>query len=945
MRRRYVRAAVPLVLLLAGGLALSATPAAAQLTAHTVVPSADPVNNTPNVLDGEVHAVAEVGDITLVGGTFSQVQDNLGGPVLARSNLFAFRTATGEILSTFAPTLPDMVYEILPSGDGTTAYVGGAFANINGAARTNRVARINATTGATDPAFVSPSFNGQVKDMSLRNGLLYLGGNFSTAGGQARTVLAAVNPATGALQAQPNLTFAAPRNGGALQIIKFDITPDGSALFAIGNFTKVGAQDRYQAVKIDLTPTAATLASWQTTKFTTACSSSFDTYMRDIDIDPTGTYAIIGTTGAYSGGPNAGTLCDSVSRWETAATGTGQLPTWVDYTGGDTTWAVAATGAAVYAGGHFRWFNNPYASDKAGQGAVAREGVAALDPRNGLPLSWNPGRDRGVGVFAFLATARGLWMGSDTNWTAGENREKIALFPTAGGAALPDDFTGALPGTVFSVGAGSANAVKSRAFSGTAVTGSGTVGTGTTDWSTARGAFMVDGTVYSGTAAGTLQARTFDGSTFGTAADVNLNALTNFGTELKTITGTFVDAKTGRLYFTLAGSSRLYYRYFTSESRTVGAVRFDGPANLVDLNWSQVSSMFQVGGYLYVASSADGNLRRYAWSSATGTPAAGGTVVSGPGTDGQDWRARGAFAYAPRNGLNQPPAAEFTSSCSGLQCTLSSTSTDVDGTVAGTAWNYGDGTTGTGSPSTHLYGAAGTYTVTLTATDDDGATATAAHQVTVTAPASAIAFRAAAGADANSTQVATTVPAAVQAGDTLVMVATANVAVTMNTPTGVTGWTQVATQPGTTMQSTLWTKKATAADAGATVRVPLSAGAKVSLQVLAYSGSTAATPVSASAAGVETVTRAGHTTPAVTVPAAGSYVVSYWADKTTDTTSWTVPTGTTARIGTLGTGSGHITAVAADPGTGAAAGPAGGLTATADSANSKAMTWTIVLAP
>jgi MYXO-CTERM domain-containing protein len=52
-------------------------------------------------------------------------------------------------------------------------------------------------------------------------------------------------------------------------------------------------------------------------------------------------------------------------------------------------------------------------------------------------------------------------------------------------------------------------------------------------------------------------------------------------------------------------------------------------------------------------------------------------------------------------------------------------SSDPDGTIAGYAWDFGDGGTATGVRPTHAYAAAGRYAVSLTVTDNGGATSTA----------------------------------------------------------------------------------------------------------------------------------------------------------------------------------------------------------------------------
>ena len=84
---------------------------------------------------------------------------------------------------------------------------------------------------------------------------------------------------------------------------------------------------------------------------------------------------------------------------------------------------------------------------------------------------------------------------------------------------------------------------------------------------------------------------------------------------------------------------------------------------------------------------------------------------------------------------NVAPVASFTWQAEGLVGTFSAaTSTDSDGTIVGSAWSFGDATTGSGTSASHTYASAGTYSVVLTVTDDDGASHSVAGSITVTAP-------------------------------------------------------------------------------------------------------------------------------------------------------------------------------------------------------------------
>ncbi|SDX86564.1 PKD domain-containing protein [Modestobacter sp. DSM 44400] len=457
------------VLVVAGILATLAwaqPPVLAVQAAQQTVPSAVPAANTPTIAEDtttdtneRVLALAQAGSSIVVGGDFRQVTNakSNGGATFTRNYLFAFDQSSGAVLTSFAPAVAGQVNAIV-AGPGNTVFIGGSFGTVNGQTRRN-VAQLSLADGSVTPFRVS-GVNGAVNDLATVGNRLLLAGNFNSVASVAHGGLAAVNPATGALDEYIGIDVAVnhnwPDKGSArasVGVSKIDVSPDGSRLVMIGNFRLADGLDRDQVAQVLLQPDAAVVdPNWRTTRYTPACYSwAFDTYLRDLDFAPDGSYFVIGATGGH----NTGTLCDTVARWDTGVTGADVQPTWVADSGGDTTWSVAVTDAAVYAGGHQRWFNNPNGQDSAGQGAVARPGIAALDPLNGVPLSWNPGRNpRGVGAQALLATAGGLYVGSDTEYIGNRqySRSKLAYFPLAGGTAQADQTARPLSANVFLAG-------------------------------------------------------------------------------------------------------------------------------------------------------------------------------------------------------------------------------------------------------------------------------------------------------------------------------------------------------------------------------------------------------------------------------------------------------------------------------------------------------------
>jgi PKD repeat protein len=95
-----------------------------------------------------------------------------------------------------------------------------------------------------------------------------------------------------------------------------------------------------------------------------------------------------------------------------------------------------------------------------------------------------------------------------------------------------------------------------------------------------------------------------------------------------------------------------------------------------------------------------------------------------------------SITIAPVNPANTPPTAAFTYTCTAVDCSFTSTSTDAaPGTIATYAWDFGDGSPNAdvNSPShSYIVTVPTDFTVTLTVTDNEGGTGVTTQTITVT---------------------------------------------------------------------------------------------------------------------------------------------------------------------------------------------------------------------
>ena len=369
---------------------------------------------TPVTGTSAVYALSRAGGDLLVGGDFSDYG------LTKRERLAAFDLATGALDAGFDPGVDGEVNVVKGSADGRSVYVGGAFTTAGGAAHRN-LAKLDLATGQPVQAFEA-STDSFVKDLAVApdGRALYVGGAFEHVNGVPNAKLAAVDPTSGAPLAGFRVPLTEPTNdsteGGVRALA---LTPDGRRLVVIGNFRKVAGLDRPLVAVVDVSGDTAAVTEWRTSVYEQPCSAGRVGKMRDVDVAPDGSTFYVVTSGHFYY-----PACDTLNAFSLVPA-TNAQPLWTAKIG-DTIESVAATGGAVYIGGHFRYL-------EAETQTLPRFQVAAVDPRDGSALNWAPNADGFRGVMTIESEPAGVFLGTDGDIVGGVPHGRLALFPSADG--------------------------------------------------------------------------------------------------------------------------------------------------------------------------------------------------------------------------------------------------------------------------------------------------------------------------------------------------------------------------------------------------------------------------------------------------------------------------------------------------------------------------------
>jgi hypothetical protein len=361
-------------------------------------------------------------------GSFTQISQ--GGRTFTRDNIFSFSQTAPYAITSWAPSTNGVVNSIQLTSDCSHAFIGGKFTKVDGSAASN-IAYIR-TYNNTMVQGWGHSANGMVDTiLRTKNNHLLVGGQFTSINGSGKKYYVSLNLSTGKDDGYLNLNvsghYVFPGSGVSnTEVYNQELSPDKAHVLVEGTFTKVQSNKRQQIFMLNL-GTHGNVSTWYSNEFNAFCSDKHPFYIKSAAWSADQSTVYIADTGKAPQGWNGSFpltgLCDAVAAFPAIRNG-GLSHEWVNYTGCDSLYSVAADPSAVYVGGHERWADNANGCNTAGPGAIPAPGLGGFT-LSGRLLTNSGGtaglysRDRGLGADQIYKTPAGIWIASDNQ--AGSN--------------------------------------------------------------------------------------------------------------------------------------------------------------------------------------------------------------------------------------------------------------------------------------------------------------------------------------------------------------------------------------------------------------------------------------------------------------------------------------------------------------------------------------------
>ena len=416
----------------AGALAvtgLGLAPVAAQTGPVSPVPATGTPALAPTGVTEQVRQLAECGGTMYAVGSFTQISGWTGASTqtVTRNNVFSFSATAPFTITSWTPDVNGTVNSIALTADCSYAYIGGSFTQVDGVSAAN-IADISTSNNTLVNGWAH-SANKQVNTVLLTpNGHLLAGGQFTSINGSSTRYYVSLSPSTGANDGYLNLNISGhyvyPGSAvNSTSVYNQQLAPDGAYVLAEGIFTKVQGLPRQQIFMFHLASSAGNVTGWTSSEFNSYCADNHPFYVKAAAWSPDGLTVYVADTGfhPFNQGnkfPLTG-LCDAAVAFPSTLAPVSH--TWINYTGCDSLFSVAADSSAVYVGGHERWADNPNGCNAPGLGAIPAPGMGGFTPSNGALLPDSTGtaglyrRGRGLGADDMLVTPAGLWIASDND--------------------------------------------------------------------------------------------------------------------------------------------------------------------------------------------------------------------------------------------------------------------------------------------------------------------------------------------------------------------------------------------------------------------------------------------------------------------------------------------------------------------------------------------------